>query len=127
MRDRFAPCVEQGDAIFDRRRGQMLEMVGRELEELAAGDVNADGLAASAGSVAAGLEGLPASARWFPAASHIHMTANRLGLSNAEEVYLSRMLARAVEAFRAHEPRVWERLWSAHADFTRRSRRQAER
>lgn len=122
MRDRFAPCVEQGDAMFDRKREQMLEMVGRELEGLAAGEADPDGLAAGASSLAASVEGLPAAAQWFLAASHIHMTANRLGLINAEEVYLSRMLGRAVEAFRAQEPQVWERLWSAHADFTRRAR-----
>jgi hypothetical protein len=42
--------------------------------------------------------------------SHLHMTANRLGLSNLEEVYLGRILWRAADESRAACPALGERL-----------------
>jgi hypothetical protein len=42
------------------------------------------------------------------AASHIHMTANRLGVNNAEEIYLLRLLLRAYNSLRTAEPGIWK-------------------
>jgi hypothetical protein len=66
---------------------------------------------------------LPEKARWYLAASHIHMTANRLGLTNGEEVYLSRMLFRAVETLRRATPAVWRNFRDANAGFAWRANR----
>lgn len=44
------------------------------------------------------------------AVSHIHMTANRLGLNNPEEIYLGRMLGRAGQRLLEAEPEIWERF-----------------
>ncbi len=42
--------------------------------------------------------------------SQLHMTATRLGLSNPEETYLSRLLSRAAEALRSEPTSEWELL-----------------
>ncbi|HEV7507446.1 MAG TPA: lantibiotic dehydratase C-terminal domain-containing protein [Thermoanaerobaculia bacterium] len=42
--------------------------------------------------------------------SQMHMTANRLGLTNPDEVYLSRMLWRACQALAESNPLLWDRL-----------------
>ncbi len=48
-------------------------------------------------------------------ASHLHMSANRLGLSNAEEAYLYRLLQRAGESSRDSRGDAWERLETGFA------------
>jgi hypothetical protein len=42
--------------------------------------------------------------------SQLHMTATRLGLSNPEETYLSRLLSRAAEALRSERTDAWTLL-----------------
>ena len=42
--------------------------------------------------------------RWVIGGSQLHMTANRLGVSNPEEVYLSRLLSRTWLDFQARQP-----------------------
>ncbi len=42
--------------------------------------------------------------------SHLHMTANRLGLRNVDEVYLSRILWRSVRAMASSQPARWAEL-----------------
>jgi len=92
MGPQFAAYAKRADEFFARKKHALIMLVRRELEhELE------DELAAAARRFAGRLAGLPADARWYAAASHIHMTANRLGLTNAEEVYLSRMLLLAYE------------------------------
>jgi hypothetical protein len=44
--------------------------------------------------------------------SQIHMTLNRLGLRNVEEIYVARFLWRAVAQIRETDPLVWDRLGS---------------
>lgn len=39
--------------------------------------------------------------------SHLHMTANRLGLHNAEEVYLCRLLEKSAARLRSDDPDFW--------------------
>jgi hypothetical protein len=48
------------------------------------------------------------------------MTANRIGLSNAEEVYLGRIQERAIADLQAFEAEHWDRL---HLEFLKDSRR----
>jgi hypothetical protein len=42
--------------------------------------------------------------------SHLHMTANRLGLRNVDEVYLSRILWRSLGAMASSQPARWAEL-----------------
>jgi hypothetical protein len=122
----FESCVRAGDAVFRKRRPQLVDMVARELARLEATDgssLDAGGLGAAASRLADRVEGLPAARRWRLAASHIHMTANRLGLTNAEEVYLSEMLRLAVEALVRESPETWKRLWRGRPRFASGARR----
>ena len=49
---------------------------------------------------------------WYISASHLHMTCNRLGLLNAEEVYHGRLMARAADHVAVTRPQLWHRLWN---------------
>jgi hypothetical protein len=112
MGPHFAPCAERAASFFGRQRQGLTTWVRRELEnpddkELASGGYH----------VARQVAGLAVDARWYLAASHIHMTANRLGVTNAEEVYLSRMLQLALEALREEAPGWWHNLWNARLEW----------
>jgi hypothetical protein len=110
----------RGDEAFERGRDAFCARVRRELVALASGGTGDDGSDAPAwlGAAAAGLEreirGADAARRWRIAWSQLHMTANRLGLRNAEEVYVGRMLQRAVVALAEAEPGLWGDLGDAH-------------
>jgi len=118
----FARCVLEGDANFDRRSGEIAAMLGAELKKLAAEDLplEAHVLASGAQCVARSLISRSAQARWNAAASHIHMAANRLGINNAEEVYISRILYRAVVELRRKMPAEWKILWRRRTAFANR-------
>jgi len=45
--------------------------------------------------------------RWRIGGSHLHMLANRLGLSNPEELYLSRLLALTLQSIQTSDPELW--------------------
>jgi Lantibiotic biosynthesis dehydratase C-term len=115
MGKNFAPCLQEGDEIFNRRSAEFMAMLNGELTQLAAEDVplEAHVLASGALCVARSLTSRSAQERWNAAASHIHMTANRLGINNAEEVYLSRVLYRAAVELRRKTPAEWKTLWRA--------------
>jgi hypothetical protein len=106
MGPRFAACAKRADEFFARKQQELAALVRREFE-----NTTADELTACTYRLVKRLADLPDDARWYAAASHIHMTANRLGLTNAEEVYLSRMLFLALQAFRQEAPRhQWRTL-----------------
>ena len=125
MGEAFAPCVEQGDAVFTKRRGEMIERVRGDLEALADPDLPGANIADIAGMAAAGC--CLGGGNWYTLASHIHMTANRLGLKTTEEVYLSRLLWRAADALRREQPSAWEDLWRQRAGFAERGPAAASR
>lgn len=87
--------VERGDAVFEKQGETLRALLRRELESLpaeppplAAGSLRLGRLAAAA----------PQEIRGRIGSSHLHMSANRLGLGNPDEVYLGRILSRAVAA-----------------------------
>jgi hypothetical protein len=47
------------------------------------------------------------------------MTANRLGLRNAEEVYLGRLLRRTIREIEETDPAFWRGLWASRAEDDR--------
>lgn len=63
-------------------------------------------LAEAGRALAAALTELAPAARETVKASQMHMTANRLGLLNAEESYLTRLMCRCAEAVEAREPQL---------------------
>jgi len=56
------------------------------------------------------IAGANAASRERVGTSQMHMTANRLGLSNPEEVYLGRLLVRAARDLLENEPGVRRQL-----------------
>lgn len=116
--DHFEASRAQGDAVFAKRGPELMDMARRELaraHEGTEGGIEGGSLAAGGCRLSSGLSGLHPDARWHVAASHVHMTANRIGLTNAEEVYLSRLLARAVGSVRHETPEAWKRVWELRA------------
>jgi hypothetical protein len=101
----FAPCARRAEQVFTRRRQELMAFVSGERQKTDAYD-----LAAGAHRIGMRLAVLPPDIRWYAAASHVHMTANRLGVTNAEEVYLSRMLILALQALREEAPDRWSSM-----------------
>lgn len=104
----FQRCVEQAEGLFARRREALTEVVAR---ALAADALRDEPLVDAVRRFAPTIADLEPAKRWRIAASHLHMTANRLGLLNADEVYLSRIAERAVRlllAARVGRGSPWE-------------------
>jgi hypothetical protein len=116
MGDRFGPCVDYGDQIFTRRASELVPALKNKIDCLVAfpNSHEADWLTGASCQFAVHFSELQKPHFREIAASHMHMTANRLGISNADEVYLSRLLWRAVNAIRAEMPADWERWWNTY-------------
>ncbi|HEY0014948.1 MAG TPA: lantibiotic dehydratase C-terminal domain-containing protein [Longimicrobium sp.] len=113
----LAKVLPVADAAFDRGRSGICALVRNELSALArAGERPV--LAEAACALRAELARLPDGRRRAIGVAHMHMTANRLGLMNPDEVYLCRMLLRAVETVAAEDPSFWRDAWDAHHEWT---------
>lgn len=88
-RPRMAPIVARAGQMFESRGAELTQRIR---EVIAAGDATA------ARYLSAALADLDPDARWCALGSQLHMSANRLGLSNAEESYLSAILCHALDA-----------------------------
>ena len=100
--------LERGDEVFARRAAVFVDLVRHELEVLATSTASqvpgVSLLGPSARLLAHCFAGVD-EGRWGRAAtSHLHMSANRLGLSNAEELYVGRILVRALETWIERDP-----------------------
>lgn len=109
--------LDRGDQAFAGQEEQLVAVASSDLGDL---EQEADA-------------GAPGKRGWFPEAarrfvasiaagtppagqvlvSQLHMTANRLGLTHPEEVYLSRLLTRSLERVEEREPELWRRLGTA--------------
>jgi Lantibiotic biosynthesis dehydratase C-term len=114
----LAAAVQVADAAFERTRTTMVALVRAEIAALA-GAERPGLLAEGARSLAQAVRSVPDEPRRFIAISHLHMTANRLGMRNPDEVYLGRILALAVDAFREEHPAEWAAAWDAHRAWSR--------
>lgn len=101
----LAMLLPVADAAFERGRAGTCALVR-------AGERPV--LAQAARSLRAELAGLPDGRRRGIGVAHMHMTANRLGLMNRDEVYLCRMLQRAVQAVAEEDPPFWRDVWDVH-------------
>jgi len=108
----------RGDEAFERGRDALCARVRGELEALAEGNErDEDGagwMGGAARRLAHELRGCGDKQRWRIGSSQVHMTANRLGLRNPEEVYLGRILQRAVNGVMEADPALRRRLVDAH-------------
>jgi hypothetical protein len=109
----LAGLLPVADAAFERGRAGMVGLVRAELAALA-GAERPGALAEGARTLARVVRGVADEPRRFIGISQMHMTANRLGMRNPDEVYLCRMLARAVDAVREEHPDAWRAAWDAH-------------
>lgn len=97
-RETMAPFLAQGDLVFERRPEFFIQLLAGEIGPVP-GAPEPAGSPAAASLAGRGLaweirEADPAARRRI-ATSQMHMTANRLGLKNREEAYLSRLMWRA--------------------------------
>lgn len=94
--DSCQAILEKGLQVFARQRAVFEEILQREVAALPPG-AQAGGLTlrASVRRLSRALAGREQAVRWRIGGSHLHTTANRLGLSTAEEVYASQLLTAA--------------------------------
>lgn len=108
--------LRRGDEAFDRQRAVHTRLLRDELDALTRGDAAASpALVAGARRLARGIRKAQEGARWIITASQLHMTANRLGLLNPEELYLSQILSRAVQELSTTDPDFWRGAWEHHS------------
>jgi hypothetical protein len=101
--------VQRADQLFDAAPEASLQVLREEIESLGGPEPGSSLLAASR-ALAREISSAPAPKRHEISIGQIHMTANRLGLINPEEIYLGRLLWRAVTETVASDPGLWEAL-----------------
>lgn len=111
----LARFTERGDEAFERQADGYVRLVRGELAALAAAGSALPPLAVASRRLAGRIRRLEAHPRWIVGASQLHMTANRIGLRNPEELYLSRILLRAAQALEARDPGFWREVWRERA------------
>lgn len=126
----YARLVQRGDEAFERSApsfiGLLRNRLRSESEETQDDDGGGATLSRASLALADAVSSVGEEARHTIKTSHLHMTANRLGVTNAEEVYLGRILTRSIEALHAQEPDLVERgLAGASKDELRTLTRQA--
>jgi thiopeptide-type bacteriocin biosynthesis protein len=106
--ERRAPDAirERGDRVFAKSKEDFSALVRQEIRRLEATLPALDDTA-SACRLGDKLRQAALAVRKRIAVSQIHMTANRLGLRNVDEVYVARLLIRTLEAIEAEAPDLW--------------------
>lgn len=112
---RLPGFVPLADTAFERGRKAMCTLVRGELAALARPG-EGPALAEAARALAHKIRGVAEPDRLGIDTSQMHMTVNRLGLVNGEEVYLCRMLERTLEAIMEEDPGWWGAVWEAHRE-----------
>jgi hypothetical protein len=107
-----AYIVAKADRIFDQNRESLLRLVRQDIERLSFTATHFDDFE-MATCLSQELRGSAAPIRHRILTSHLHMTANRLGLRNSDEIYLTRMLERSLAAIATSEPQYWSQLQRA--------------
>ena len=109
-----ARFVQRADEAFERQRAVHTRLLRNELRALAeAPDAAASpALAKGARRLARGIRAAGDDERWIIGASQLHMTANRLGVLNAEELYLGQILSRAAGELATADPVFWRGVWA---------------
>jgi hypothetical protein len=104
-------CLNEAEVTFQKGRAQFIRMLSPVLIGLGQVDCGGNVLARSAMQLAEVHKDRPWREWWSVATSHVHMTSNRLGLCNAEEVYVARLMRRTAETVRHEMPGVWRSAW----------------
>lgn len=101
--------VAKADRVFEQSREIFLQQVRRDLEKLSLAATGVDDFE-MATCLGRELQGLGAPARQRILTSHLHMTANRLGLRNGDEIYLSRLIGLSLATLESCEPQGFSEL-----------------
>lgn len=106
--------LERADTTYAAQGESFRRLAETELRRslAAAGEGDRDPLSGTLGArcLAATLDSAPPDVRRRVLGSHLHMSANRLGLKNPEEVFLCRLLGRAVRDSAANDPDLWKAI-----------------
>lgn len=105
--------VARGDQVFEQRKESYVSALRRRIKEILDGEPNPERRLAERLLERAFRE---VAVRRRVLSSHLHMTANRLGLRNGEEVYLARLLWRTATELADSEPTLWSRLEQSLAE-----------
>jgi hypothetical protein len=111
-------AIERADSFFEERRERISQLLCSELEAVTTGNTDEDSamlerLADGAQLVAAHTSVSERDLRLSIGMSHMHMTANRIGLTNIEEAHVGRVLSRAVQEVARASPEWWKKLWQS--------------
>lgn len=108
--------LPHADSAYEARRSDFLSLLTTELEALGSPQAVPDLHDLASRQLAREASEADAEIRRRIGASQLHMTANRIGVTNAEEVYLGRLLERAAKDLATMKP-AW---WRSVADDRRR-------
>lgn len=108
---KLAPILPQGDEAYEKRREDFLSLLAAELDVLSAPQAAPDLHDVASRRLSRKARGTDAATRLRIGASQLHMTANRIGFTNAEEVYLGRILERAARDLATTRPAWWRSVW----------------
>lgn len=120
----MATVVARADEAFDRHPESWCRILRTRARAAAAAlttsphETEADGhFCRAAQALSAATVPLSPATRLELARSHMHMTANRIGLSNALESYVSQLLCRSAATLAATDPSFWDDVdgWLAGA------------
>lgn len=123
-REKMATVISGADAAFDRHPESWCEIfrarsrASAAMSTVPASERRPNGLLCGAAqALADATASLAPGARLELARSHMHMTANRIGLSNAFESYVSHLLVRSATTLAVTDPRLWNEVgdWLAGA------------
>ncbi|HTG33394.1 MAG TPA: lantibiotic dehydratase C-terminal domain-containing protein [Thermoanaerobaculia bacterium] len=108
---RLAPILPHGDRAYEERRDDFISLLNAELDALSAAQAVSDLDDAASRQLSWEAREAAPDIRCRIGASQLHMTANRTGVTNAEEVYLGRILERAAQDIATTEPIRWRSIW----------------
>jgi hypothetical protein len=108
----FPSVLERADQTFSRQQALFSDLVRQELDPA---PERVPLLGECACRLSSALAGSSKLTRWRIGGSHLHMLANRLGLSNPEELYLGRLLTSTLQGFQASDLEVWSAAQDAFA------------
>jgi hypothetical protein len=108
---KLAPILPHGDRAYEERRDDFRSLLASELEMLSTPQSMPALDNAASRQLSWEARGEVAETRCRIGASQLHMTANRTGVTNAEEVYLGRILERAAKDLAVIEPVRWRAVW----------------
>lgn len=104
---KLAPILSHGDRAYEERRDDFLSLLTAELDALSAPQTSLDPNDIASRQLSWEVCQTDAETRCRIGASQLHMTANRIGVTNAEEVYLGRILERTAQDLAISRPAWW--------------------